>query len=179
MVNGKSCAGGCARFAVISGRCLVAANCALSKPSKTRFATSLRCRSSFAQILQFCASNVPLHRTPRTGRAAFPLSVRGRQRSVASHSASRRGLIPVVGSRPATFCCIMLRGRALPPSICRADGIGFLRRIRMPRAVIIAEKQPRTDRSAAACFLRRQLSCLTSFSFLSAFPQVSVSLREE
>ena len=34
----------------------VAANCALSKPRTTRLATSLRCRSSFAQKPRFCAS---------------------------------------------------------------------------------------------------------------------------
>ena len=66
------------------------------------------------------ADSVPLHYTPRTGRTAFPLSVRG-QRSVASYSANRPYSIPVIGSRTAfsshhvpraTFRCIMFRANA-------------------------------------------------------------------
>ena len=101
------------------------------------------------------ASNVPLHYTPRTGRTAFPLSVRGQrsvalysanrlrgipvigsrtafrciisrgQRSVASYSANRPYSIPAVGSR-ATFRCIMLREQAIQHSRCRfADSVSL------------------------------------------------------
>ena len=154
---------------------------------RERAAQHFRCR--------FAAGNVPSHRTPRTGRAAFPLSARGRQRSVAScsangprsisaalHHAPRTGraAFPLSArGRQRSVASCSAGGRYRLPSAGCADGIGFLRSIRVPRAVIIAEKQPRTDRSAAECFLRRQLSCLTSFSFLSAFPQVSVSRRAE
>ena len=74
------------------------------------------------------AANVPLHHTPRTGRVAFPLFLRG-QRSVASRSANGQRHIPAIGSR-ATFRCITLRVRALYHYLYRFADVVFLNVLR-------------------------------------------------